>query len=127
MVLSVHLPNSFLSFLFFVLSESFSGNAESDSVNPNVMKLLHIVLLFDYGYKDTAAFSYFQIFFNFFYTFFSVPVIIPIYAGFLVFLPFPVVCSVGAVSGGVPVVCPVFLNHTRIHTRIRTRTGIFRL
>ena len=32
--------------------------------------LIHCCLVFDYGYKDTAAFSPFQIFLNFFYTFF---------------------------------------------------------
>ena len=42
MVQSVHLSNSFLSFLFFILLESFSGHAESDSVYPDVVKLLHI-------------------------------------------------------------------------------------
>lgn len=69
-VLLVHLFNPFQSFLFFVLLESFSGYSESDPVYQNVIKVLHVALFFDYGYKDTAVFSYFQIFFNFFYTFF---------------------------------------------------------
>ena len=93
-VLSVHLFNPFQSFLFFVLLESFSGYSESDPVHQNVIKVLHIALLFDYGYKDTTAFSYFQIFLNFFYTFFHCPqryLYIQAFSVFLVVALFPVV------------------------------------
>lgn len=129
-VLSVHLFNPFQSFLFIVLPESFSGYSESDPVHQNVIKVLHIALLFDYGYKDTAVFSYFQIFLNFFYTFFQC---LRKYIYIQVF-PFCPCSSLFRWCVPCPVVCVLLVrswspdNHTHAHTytRTRTRTRIFR-
>ena len=97
-------------------------------------------LFFDYGYKDTAAFSYFQIFFNFFILFFIVCNHTYIYRFFrlLVFLSFPVVvCSGGPVlvlcwswSCVLMTIYPQSDARAYIRAYIRAytraRTGIFR-
>ena len=70
MVLSVHLSNSFLSFLFFILLESFSGYAESDSVYPNVVKLLHVVWFLITTTKIRRVFYISKFFLTFLYKMF---------------------------------------------------------
>ena len=105
-------------------------------------------MLFDYGYKDTAAFSHFQIFLNFFYTFFiacnhtyicgfSRVAGIPLFSGGFLSssgVRVPLVCWSCAGCGRVfrwwscvlMTICLLSYARTYIRAYIRTRTGIFR-
>ena len=100
-----------------------------------------MLFVFDYGYKVITFFRIYKFFLTFFILFFIVCkhiyiqvsrfASVPLFSGCRVFRscvgPGP---GPGPGPGRVPVlvVCPDFLNHTHIHTRvhIHARTGIFR-